>query len=63
LKKLTSDSIHIVLEMILCGEFVGGCTILDLAECSNFLVHCRTEKYNLLQKLKGTKIAPDFQGF
>jgi len=43
--KLTSDNIHIVLVMSRCGKFVGGCTILGLAECSNFLVHCRLEKH------------------
>lgn len=40
LNKLTSDSIHIVLVMTRCGEFVSGCTMLALAECSNLLVHC-----------------------
>ena len=54
--KLTSESCQMVLVMIFCGEFVSGCTIPDLAECSNFLVHCRTEKYNLLQKHKGQRL-------
>ena len=40
-KRLTSDSIQMVRVIIFCGEFVSGCTGGHLAECSNFLVHCR----------------------
>ena len=40
--KLTSDRIQIVLVMIFGRGFEGSGKFVDLPECSNLLVHCRS---------------------